>query len=219
MNFSLPYYQFLFCRAPINQVVKAMCLFLKKETTHWGKLRVGKYSQKLIDSTCYNNAFYFHPPKQRMLFFVSDIAPNFTVGIITGSCTWHCWLGSIDSTFEQLSIRFTTHDKNDAIRELILQRGSKCQRIIRVMKERGTKLELFVDGEPQPFEENKSFEKIKRKKIKDYFTQEDMIRFLSNWGCSFHKEEFWASDQPMYLFGQLDDNDTLSDWRDESFAY
>ena len=218
MNFSFPYYQFLFCHAPIHQVVRAMCLFLKKETTHWGKLRSGKYNQQLIDTTCYNNAFYYHPPTERMCFFVPNSAPSFTVGIITGHCTWECWLGSVDSTFEQLSIRFTTNDKSDsAIRELLVQRGLECLRIIRVMKD--PKWDLLVEGEQPSFEEGKNYEKIRRKRIKDYFTQEDMIRFTSNWGCPFHKEEFWTSDQPMYVYGQLDDDDTLSDWLDESFVY
>jgi len=83
MQFSHRYYQFLFCHASIDRVVKAMCIFLKKETTHWGGLWSGRYNQKIIDSTCYNNANYYHPPKQRMIFFAPNIVPGFTAGIIT----------------------------------------------------------------------------------------------------------------------------------------
>jgi hypothetical protein len=71
---------------------------------------------------------------------------------------------------------------------------------------------LCLEGEAQPFEEGKCFEKIKGKRIKDYFTYEDMVRFVNNWGCPFDKEEFWASDQPMYVFGELDDDDNPNDW-------
>ena len=217
MKFNHRYYQFLFCHAPIGQVVKAMCLFLKKDTTHWGGLRSGKYSQKLIDNTCYNNANHRHPPKQRILFFTPSIAPDFVVSIITGHYTWDHWIGSIDPAIDLLRLRFTTDDKDaDAIRELHLLRGNKkYQRVIRVMKD--PKWVLFVDGEAQPFEEGKNFEKIKGKLIKNYFTLDDLIRFVNNWGCPFDTEEFWASNQPMYLFGTLDEDDNPADWKEENY--
>ena len=221
MKFNLRYYQFLFCRAPIDQVVKAMCLFLKKETILWGKLQSGKYSQKLIDSTCYNNAHYYHAPKIRMLFFVPSKVSDITTGIITGSCTWDTWLVSGDPTLKPLSLRFTTNDKDDgAIRELAFHprfTEYEHRRFIRVMKDPNWK--LYVEGEPQSFEEGKSFEKIKGKRIKDYFTLEDLFRFVNNWGCPFDKEAFWASDQPMYVFGQLDDDDNPADWQPCSWKY
>ena len=222
MKFNLRYYQFLFCRAPIDQVVKTMCIALGKETTRFGKLQSGKYSQKLIDSTCYNNANYFHAPKIRMLFFTPNIASDITTGIIvSGYAHWGAWFSHADPTLKPLSLRFTTNDKDDdAIRELAFhpyftEYGHR--RFIRVMKDPNWK--LYVEGEPQSFEEGKSFEKIKGKRIKDYFTLEDLIRFVNNWGCPFDKEEFWASDQPMYVFGQLDDDDDPADWQPCSWKY
>jgi hypothetical protein len=218
MTFNQSYYRFIFCQAPINQVVSAMCKFLKKMERPWGGLLSGKYNQKLVDSTCYNNANFYIAPKSRMLFFVPSIAPGFTVGTITATCSWYVWLGCGDPTFERLALRFTTTDKHrDAIRELALYCEKNVrQRFIRVMKN-DPKWELMVDGEPQPFEEGKSFEKVPGKRIKDYFTLDDMIRFVNNWGCPFDKDEFWVSDQPMYVFGELDDDDNLADWKEEDF--
>lgn len=217
MQFNYRFYQFLFCHAPIDQVVKAMCTFLGKETTCWKGLRSGKYNQKIIDSACYDNAKYHNPPKERMIFFAPNITPGFTASTITGLYTWNNWIGTGDPTFDHLCVQFTTDDKDEnAIRSLELMRGNKrYQRFIRVWKD--PRWELTVDGEPQPFEDGKSFDKIKGKRIKDYFTLQDLIRFSSNWGCPFDKDEFWASDQLMYGFGDLDDDDNSADWQNENF--
>jgi len=105
-------------------------------------------------------------------------------------------------------VRFTTNDTDEnAIRSLELLRDDDemATRSICVMQDAPWK--LIVDGAPQPFEEGKSFKKIRGKRIKNYFTLEDLIRFSTNWGCPFAKDEFWASDQPMYVFGALDDDD------------
>jgi hypothetical protein len=196
-----------------------MCLAWGKESPHWGKPLSSKYNQKLIDSTCYNIANYYHAPRSRMLFFAPNMISGFTVGIISDNCPWEYWFGNGNSTLERLTVRFTTNDKDKkhgAIRELALFRsGDKYRRLIRVMQ--NPKWELFVDGEPQTFEEGKSYERIKGKRITEYFTLDDLIRFVNNWGCPFDKDEFWASDQPMYVFGQLDDDDNPDDWKDEDF--
>ena len=47
---------------------------------------------------------------------------------------------------------------------------------------------------------------------KKYFTFNDMVRFATNWGCPFDKDEFWASDQPMYCLGHLENDEDLADW-------
>ncbi len=54
---------------------------------------------------------------------------------------------------------------------------------------------------------------VKGKRIKDYFTHEDMIRFATNWGCPIDQDDFWASDKPMYCWGELENEDKLDvDW-------
>jgi hypothetical protein len=134
---------------------------------------------------------------------------------------------------EILSLRYTTNDKDeDAIRELILyHHNENFDRIIRVMKDPQWKLlvdsrrpqpsdtsqivnsrNMYVAGQPQHFETGKSYEKIRGKRIKNYFTMEDMIQFATNWGCPFDQDDFWQSDEPMYCFGSLEGNEQLADW-------
>ena len=112
-----------------------------------------------------------------------------------------------------MSFRFNTNEKSaDSIREMVYYKGSEHLRVVRVMKDPNWKLCLI--GDQQPFEEEKSYEKIKGKKIKDYFTMEDMIRFTANWGCPIGEEEFWASDHEMYCWGNLLNDEHLADWND-----
>ena len=146
------------------------------------------------------------------IFFSPKIAPDYTMLLVTGTGCWETWLAKANPDLETLSLRFRTSDKDEsAIRELMLFQGKKRIRIVRVMKD--PKWYVWADGEPQPFEEGKTYEKIRGKPIRQYFTFEDMVRFATNWGCPFDQDDFWASDQPMYCLGQLENDEDLADWQ------
>jgi hypothetical protein len=154
----------------------------------------------------------YHPKTHIKILFSPKSSPNFTVCLFLGKAYWETWLTKHNPDLEMMSFRFTTNDKNEsAIREVVLYRGSsQFIRYIRVMKD--PKWALHVGGEQQPFEEAKSYNKVARKTIRDYFTFDDMIRFATNWGCPFDQDEFWASDQPMYCLGHLENDEDIVDW-------
>jgi hypothetical protein len=213
MKFSFNYYKFICCHATHDYVAK---LIQKIKMTGWAKnawskKRMCKFSIKLINALFYQNATTYHPPYNMMIFFSPKNMPSHTIGIIDGERTWEYWLGGADKNLKTMTFRFTTdiHDEG-AIRELTLVHGQRLIRAIRVMKD--PKWTLWLNGISQPFEEGKSYEKVKGKLIRDYFTMEDMIHFATNWGCPFDRDDFWDSDKPMYCFGNLENDESLADW-------
>ncbi|GHT27799.1 hypothetical protein FACS18942_07560 [Planctomycetales bacterium] len=226
------YNKFSFYKAPITELIQTMSKALGN-SCHLRERRCAPFSSLFIDRIMYLNANFYSPEPSSAVFFSPKICPNNTIGIILKSYSWEYWLRRINPSLEILSLRYTTNDKDeDAIRELILYHHNEdFDRIIRVMKDQQWKLlvdsrrpqlsdpsqivncrNMHVAGQPQPFEEGKSFEKIRGKCIKDYFTMEDMIRFANNWGCPFDQDEFWQSDELMYCFGSLEGNEQLADW-------
>jgi hypothetical protein len=213
MNFNQKQYNFIFCKESIYNLLQS--LNGKRYKNEWnGRRRTTQFSLKIIEEEFRQQVLNYHPTisNDMMMFFSPKLSPEFTVGIIIGGYTWYYWFGKNNPDLEVMSFRFTTKIKdNDVIRELILIHGQKMIRIIRVMKET-PKWTLCVLGEQQPFEEGKLYEKIKGKLVRDYFTMEDMIRFATNWGCPFDRDDFWDSDKPMYCFGNLENDESLADW-------
>lgn len=165
----------------------------------------------MINAFFYQQGAYYHQPTNMVIAFEPQNAPKHSVVMFTyGSC-YEFDIGSHSPLLEMLKCRFTNEKKKgDAIRELGYHRGTKLVRMVRVMTD--PRWDLCLIGDQQPFEERKSYEKIKGKRIKDYFTQEDMIRFATNWGCPIGEDDFWDSDQPMYCWGELENDKDLADW-------
>ena len=177
-------------------------------------LRTCPFNINLINQFFLQDLQYRSLPNIHMkILFSPKISPDYTVLMIMGTGPWQTWLTQRTPDLETLFLRFRTNDKDEsAIRELLLWQGDKRIRIVRVMKD--PNWGIWADGPPQPFEEGKSYEKIKGKLIRDYFTFEDMIRFATNWGCPFDQEEFWTSDQPMYCLGKLENDEDFADWQE-----
>ena len=209
MKFSLPYYCFIGCKAPLYQMTRIIDdirgpLHRKRQCT---------FSIDVLNAHFMQSGVYHNQPTSMTIVYSPRIAPDFTFVSINKSFPFEFTIGTKDSSFEMVSLRFTSDDKSPkAIRELVLCQGTKDIRVVRVMKDPNWKLCLI--GDQQPFEEGKSYEKIKGKKIKDYFTMEDMIRFTTNLGCPIGEEEFWASDHEMYCWGKLLNDEHLADWND-----
>jgi len=220
MNFNYKFYRFVYAKAPIDHMLNIEKAAIKESHLMnrytWKKIRKCPFSKEFLDLVLHNIANVLHPPRC-MVFYLPKNHPDLTFAMHTWDCLLAERLGDYDDKLEMLSLRFTTKflPKNEgAIRELCYYRGNKLQRIIRVMED--PRWDLWVDGEQQPFEEGKSYEKIKRKLIRDYFTMDDMTRFATNWGCPFDQDEFWDSDQPMYVFGGLENDENLADWQERN---
>jgi len=182
----------------------------------WALRRTCPFSLDVIKNF---DTFHELPPEPveihtQMLFFSPKCNPHYTVGMIDGARTWYFWLGKRDPSMEILSLRFT-HDmkREDAIRELAYTKDMEMIRLLRVMRGEVRGWDFFQHGKPQPFEEGKSYDKIKGKSIQEYFTFDDMLRFATNWGCPFGDANFWASDNEMVSFGKLPNDEVLADWR------
>ncbi len=207
---NYPFYEFICCKMPLEELIKRLPInsFFEKF-----RKRTCLFRCCLIKEVIRQNLNGNIPRMKAVkLFFAPKIAPDKTICVFEGKYMWHAWLGSVDSSMEIMSLRFTSPDKkSDVIRELSYYCGNKLIRAIRVMTDPQWK--LWLAGEQQPFEEGKSYEKVKGKRIKDYFTHEDMIRFATNWGCPIDQDDFWASDKPMYCWGELENEDKLDvDW-------
>ena len=212
MTFDYDYYGFVFYKASIGHILNLMNIHIKKRQS-WKRARQCDFSKSVLNSMLSSNALHSPSSPRFLVFYTPQICLNYTFGMITSGHYFNDILGGYDDKLEILSLRFTLNkNKGNAIRELCYFHGKKRQRSIRVMQD--PHWVLWVDGEPQPFEEGKSYEKIKGKLIRDYFTMDDMIRFATNWGCPFDQEDFWASDQPMYVFGELENDEDFADWQE-----
>ena len=225
MQFTLPFYSFLVFKANLNRICEMIedevasiheaHIYLKK---FYSKKRRCNFSREVIDALFLQKSQYYHSPTIMELAYSPKIACQISVNLHTARSLYEYSFGKRDPSLEILGVRFSTDDKSeDAIRELAYYRGTELIRMVRVMKD--PKWDICLLGEQQPFEEGKCYEKIKGKRIKDYFTLEDLIRFATNWGAPIGQDDFWASDQKMYCWGYLE-NDTLksdadlADWEE-----
>jgi len=209
MIFDLPFYKFHCCKIPLRELVSNLYMNSYHRVL---PLRTCPFNINLINQFFLQD-LQFHPKTHIKIFFSPRISPDFTVCLFLGGGYWETWISKTNPNLEYLSFRFTTNDKNkDAIRELILYRGNNDVRCIRVMKD--PQWNLCLIGEQQLFEERKSYERVKRKLIREYFTFKDMICFATNWGCPIDREDFWVSDLSMYCLGELENDKDFADWRD-----
>jgi len=211
MIFDLPFYKFKCCKIPLRDFVSKLSMKTHRQKEHI-PLRTCPFNINLIHRFFLQDLQY-HQKTHIKILFSPKIAPDYTMLMIMGTGLWETWLAQGTPDLETLSLRFSTNDKDeDVIRELLLWEGDEWIRIVRVMKD--PKWVMYVDREPQAFEEGKTYEKIRGKPIREYFTFADMVRFATNWGCPFDRDEFWASDQPMYCLGQLENDEDLADWQE-----
>ena len=220
---TLNYYKFICCRAPLEHVIN-LAGKVKGNTKIWQLRRTCPFSLDVIKNfDHFNKSLPESLPESpdvireihsQMLFYSPKCNPLYTVGMIDRERTWYVWLGNQDPNLETLSLRFTHTMKNeDAIRELEYLKGIKTVRILRVMRDNPRGWDFYQDGEQQPFEEGKSYEKIKGKRLQEYFTFEDMLKFATNWGCPFGDDNFWDSESEMYSFGMLPKDEILAAWK------
>jgi hypothetical protein len=222
MTFDYDYYGFVFYKASIGHILNLMNIRIQqariKKQQSWKRARQCDFSTSVLNSMLSLNALHSPSSPRFLVFYTPKICLDYTFGMITKGYLFSDVLGDYDDKLETLSLRFTLNkNEGNAIRELCYYRGNKRQRAIRVMQD--PHWVLWVDGEPQPFEEGKSYEKVKGKLIRDYFTMDDMIHFATNWGCPFDQEDFWTSDQPMYVFGELENDEALADWTEYPIGF
>ena len=212
MKFHLPFYRFsIFKTVPdeIYEVCEENVASLHKAHVykkHFLSQRIScDYSHDVVESLFQQNCRYYHSPTLMSLVFTPKTPVQLSVFIRTGFGISQDVFGKHNQSLEMLDIRFSTHNKSpDGIREICYYRGTELIRMVRVMIEVEPKWELCLIGEQQPFEEEKSYEKVKRKRIKEYFTMEDLIRFATNWGAPINQDDFWDSDHPMHRWGYLE---------------